>query len=230
MRARLHAANGRIGFYREGHARAVRRRADAAAGRRDECVDRAGRGARRTRCTDRVGGDRAVREHQRRSARVPPRAACWSRRVGVHAAGGGSRRPFGVASRSTGRRGAAAGVRRRVDAPDDGARRPRLQRDVRAFFQGNRFLVRASGASTWRRVFRRDRLSICMPASACSVCRSPRRARPNVIVVEGDPVSGSDLQVERRAIRRSRPGGAPQRRAVRGAGPRPERGPARARR
>ena len=91
-----------------------------------------------------------------------------------------------------------------------------LRRHAESFFQANRFLVPDLVHAVMDAVAADGPCSTCTPAWGCSRSRWRRPAGARVMAVEGDRVSGADLQRNARAVRgRSRPDGhARQRRGL----------------
>ena len=205
MRARLHVSNGRVGFYREGtHALCgvaqTRQLADAT----NTWIDRLEElMARRT-----LTGCAAVEISENISG--DERACHLELHAGVDASGYAA-----LAEGLTGlsaARADRAGVEVLSGTPSvaDVVSGLRLRRDVRSFFQGNRFLIEplaqrvASLAGTGPVVDLYAGVGLFGLSLAAA-------GAPGVIVVEGDPVSGLDLnqnaepfgdrvRVERRSV------------------------------
>jgi len=207
MRARLHAANGRIGFYREGtHALCgvsqTRQLSDAThawIARAEEIVASLGNDALTAiELSENVAGDQ--------------RACCLELQAGTDAA-----RLSGLAEGLVGLSASRAdrgGVETLSGTPtiSDVVRGVRLQRDVRAFFQGNRFLLEPLVDYVSARVADGPVVDLYAGVGLFGLTLAAARPSP-VIVVEGDPVSGSDLtanaepfgdrvRVERRSVER----------------------------
>lgn len=213
MRARMHAANGRVGFYREGThvlcgAAQTRQLADATntwIARIEELIARHSlTGLAALEVSENISGDERAC-HLELHAGVDASAytvlaegltglsAARGDRAGVEVLSGTPRVVDSLAIPGT-----------REGAPYEGHPFPyvgppvkgaavRLQRDVRSFFQGNRFLLEplvqcvTSLAGTGRV------LDLYAGVGLFGLSLAAAGA-PAVIVVEGDPVSGVDLE------------------------------------
>jgi 23S rRNA (uracil1939-C5)-methyltransferase len=236
MRARLHAANGRIGFYREGThvlcgAAPTRQLADATntwLARVEELLARHSlSGLAAVDVAENVsGGERAchVELHGGVDASsykviadgLTGLSAARADRAGVEVLAG---TPVVVDSLAI--PGTPAGApyvphppqgAPHVGHPFKGAAAVRLQRDVRAFFQGNRFLLESLVQRVASLVGTGPVVDLYAGVGLFGLSLAAAGA-PGVIVVEGDPVSGVDLKqnaepfgdrvrVERRSVER----------------------------
>jgi 23S rRNA (uracil1939-C5)-methyltransferase len=188
MRARLHASNGQVGFYREGtHALCgvgqTRQLADATSAwvaQVEEIVERHSlEGLAAMELAENISGDQR---------------ACH---LELHAgADGAAFRALaaGLAGLSASRSD-QPGVEVLSGAPviTDTVRGVRLQREVRAFFQGNRFLIEPLVQHVSARVPDGPVIDLYAGVGLFGLSLAAAGAS-NVIVVEGDPVSALDLQ------------------------------------
>jgi 23S rRNA (uracil1939-C5)-methyltransferase len=188
MRARLHASNGRVGFYREGThvlcgAGQTRQLADSTNGwiaDVEQLVERHSlRGLAALEVSENMSGDqRACHLELQAGADASTFTPLAERLVGLSAS-----------------RADRPGVDVLSGSPlvHDIVRGVRLQRDVRSFFQGNRFLVEPLVELVSARV--PDDPVIDLYAGVGLLGLSLAAARTSsVIVVEGDPIGGSDLK------------------------------------
>ena len=206
MRARLHVENGRIGFFREGtHALCgvsqTRQLFDATSlwiARAEEILmgTPSPGGLTAIELSENIAGDQ--------------RACHLELQAGTEAS-----QFMGVAGGLVGlsaSRGDRGGVETLSGTPtiSDSVRGVRLQRDVRAFFQGNRFLVEPLVEHVSARVPEGPVVDLYAGVGLFGLSIAAARSSA-VVVVEGDPVSGSDLtanaepfgdrvRVERRSV------------------------------
>ncbi len=223
MRARLHAANGRVGFYREGThvlcgAAPTRQLADATnawLARVEELLVRHSlAGLAAVEVSENIGGtERAC--HVELQAGVDTSgykalaegltglSAARADRAGVEVLAGAPVVVDSLAIPGTPDGAPYAGH------PFKGAA-VRLQRDVRAFFQGNRFLLEPLVQRVGSLVGTGPVIDLYAGVGLFGLSLAAAGA-PRVIVVEGDPVSGADLtrnaapfgdrvRVERRSV------------------------------
>ena len=189
MRARLHVSNGRVGFYREGThtlcgAAQTRQLSDATNAWIAEAEQMISRrsltGLAAVEVSENMRGDQ-------RACHLELHAGTDAGRFEPLASG-----LIGLSAE----RADKAGVEVLGGTPTltDTVTGVRLQRDVRAFFQGNRFLIEPLV----------QRVAALVPAGPVIDLYAgvglfglslAAAGTPEVIVVEGDPVSGSDLSV-----------------------------------
>lgn len=188
MRARLHAANGRIGFYREGtHTLCgvgqTRQLADAT----HTWLDRAGQmvsqqalnGLAAIEISENIAGDQ-------RACHLELRAGCEVSAFAPLAGG-----LTGISARRADR--SAVEVVSGTPVISDRVRGVHLQRDVRAFFQGNRFLIDPLIEHVLARVPDGPVVDLYAGVGLFGLSLAATR-RASIIAVEGDPVSGADLE------------------------------------
>ena len=221
MRARLHAANGRVGFFREGThvlcgAAPTRQLADATNAwlvRVEELLARDSlSGLAAVELSENIGGERAC--HLELHAGVDASgytalaegltglSAARADRAGVEVLAGTPRVVDSLAIPGTPEGAPDAGhpvqssvghpVQSSVGHPFKGAV-VRLQRDVRAFFQGNRFLLESLVHHVRSLVGPGPVVDLYAGVGLFGLSLAAAGA-PGVIVVEGDPVSGADLR------------------------------------
>ena len=205
MRARLHAANGRVGFYREGThvlcgAALTRQLADATnawlAGVEELLARHSLAGLTAVEVAENISGaERACHVELQTGVETSGYTALAEGLSGLSAA-----------------RADRAGVEVLAGTPVvadvlDGLR---LQRDVRAFFQGNRFLLEPLIQRVRSLVGQGPVIDLYAGVGLFGLSLAAAGA-PGVVVVEGDPVSGADLtrnaepfgdrvRVERRSV------------------------------
>ena len=229
MRARLHAANGRVGFFREGThvlcgAAPTRQLADATNAwlvRVEELLARDSlSGLAAVELSENIGGERAC--HLELHAGVDASgytalaegltglSAARADRAGVEVLAGTPSVVDSLAIPGTPEGAPYAGhpvqssvghpvpssaghpVQSSVGHPFKGAV-VRLQRDVRAFFQGNRFLLESLVHHVRSLVGPGPVVDLYAGVGLFGLSLAAAGA-PGVIVVEGDPVSGADLR------------------------------------
>ena len=221
MRARLHAANGRVGFFREGThvlcgAAPTRQLADATNAwlvRVEELLARDSlSGLAAVELSENIGGERAC--HLELHAGVDASgytalaegltglSAARADRAGVEVLAGTPSVVDSLAIAGTPEGAPYAGhsvpssvghpVQSSVGHPFKGAV-VRLQRDVRAFFQGNRFLLDSLVHHVRSLVGPGPVVDLYAGVGLFGLSLAAAGA-PGVIVVEGDPVSGADLR------------------------------------
>ena len=188
MRARLHAANGRLGFYREGThticaAAQTRQLADSTnewVHRADQLVSQQALNALAAiEISENIAGDQ--------------RACHLELHRGVE--------PSAVAPLAEGLTGLSASRADRAGVDvisgtpvvSDSVRGVGLQRGVRAFFQGNRFLIEPLVDHVLARVPEGPVVDLYAGVGLFALSLAAVR-EASIIAVEGDPVSGSDLQ------------------------------------
>ena len=216
MRARLHAATGRIGFYREGthalcSAAQTRQLADSTHAwivRIEELVGRHSLvGLAALELSENISGDqRACHLELHAGAEASSFMPLAEGLTGLSAARG-DRPGVEVLSGTP-----AVTDDLAIGGTAEGAphKRVRLQRDVRAFFQGNRFLVEPLLRHVASLVPKGPVVDLYAGVGVFGLFLAAAGDR-TVIVVEGDPVSGSDLasnaepfadrvRVERRSV------------------------------
>jgi len=188
MRARLHASNGRIGFYREGtHAlcdasqtRQLSDGTNAWIARAEEIVPgTAQAGLAAIELSENIVGDeRACHLELQAGADVSRFTGLAEGLVGLSAS-----------------RADRGGVETLSGTPtiSDSVRGVHLQREVRAFFQGNRFLIEPLVEHVIARVPEGPVVDLYAGVGMFGLSLAATRSS-TVIVVEGDPVSGSDLK------------------------------------
>lgn len=188
MRARLHAANGRLGFYREGtHAlcgvaqtRQLSEATNAWIARAEEIVSSlAIQGLAAIELSENIDGDQ--------------RACHLELHAGSEAS---SCTPLaeGLVGLSASRADQPGGdVLSGTPLVCDTLLGVRLQRDVRAFFQGNRFLIESLVEHVVARVPDGPVVDLYAGVGLFGLSLAALRTS-SVIVVEGDPVSSSDLK------------------------------------
>ena len=188
MRARLHASNGQIGFYREGThtlcgAGQTRQLADATIAwieQAEQIVERQSlEGLAALELAENISGDQ-------RACHLELHAGADVATFKVMADG------LGGLSAS---RADQPGVEVLSGAPviTDTVRGVHLQRDVRAFFQGNRFLVEPLVEHVIARVRPGPVVDLYAGVGLLGLSLAAS-GTSSVIAVEGDPVSGLDLQ------------------------------------
>ena len=205
MRARLHAANGRVGFYREGthalcSAAPTRQLADATnawLARVEELIARHSlSGLTAVEVSENISGtERACHVELQAGVDYSGYKALAEGLTGLSAA-----------------RADRAGVEVLAGTPvvADVFGGLRLQRDVRAFFQGNRFLLEPLVQLVGALVGTGPVIDLYAGVGLFGLSLAAAGA-PGVIAVEGDPVSGADLtqnaepfgdrvRVERRSV------------------------------
>ena len=188
MRARLHVADGQVGFYREGtHALCrigqTRQLADATndwIANVEQVIRRESlRGLAAIELSENITGDqRGCHLEVHAGADVAPFKALSDGLVGLSA------------SRAD-RNGIAVLSGKPVIT--DTVKAVRFQREVRAFFQGNRFLVERLVEHVTAHVADGPLVDLYAGVGLFGLSAAASRAT-NVIVVEGDPVSGADLK------------------------------------
>ena len=188
MRARLHASNGRIGFYREGThtlcgAGQTRQLSDATnawLAQAEQIVEsRSLDGLAALELAENINGDqRACHLELHAGADVAAFKALANGLAGLSAS-----------------RADQPGVEVLSGVPviTDTVRGVRLQRDARAFFQGNRFLVEPLVEHVIAHVPPGPVVELYAGVGLFGLSLAAS-GTPNVIAVEGDPVSGLDLQ------------------------------------
>ena len=187
MRARLHAANGRVGFFREGThvlcgAAPTRQLADATNAwlvRVEELLARDSlSGLAAVELSENIGGERACHLELHAGVDASGYTALAEGLTGLSAA-----------------RADRAGVEVLAGTPSvaDVLGDLRLQRDVRAFFQGNRFLLESLVHHVRSLVGPGPVVDLYAGVGLFGLSLAAAGA-PGVIVVEGDPVSGADLR------------------------------------
>ena len=189
MRARLHAANGRLGFYREGtHTLCAVNQTRQLADSTHAWLDRANQlvsqqalhALTAIEISENITGDQ--------------RACHLELQAGIEASA--------FTPLADGLTGISAS---RADRPGieviggtpvirDAVRGVQLQRDVRAFFQGNRFLIEPLVEHVLARVPEGPVVDLYAGVGLFGLSLAAARSA-SVIVVEGDPVSGSDLKM-----------------------------------
>jgi len=188
MRARLHAANGRIGFYREGtHTLCAvgqtRQLADSTAA----WLERAGQlvssqamnALTALEISENIAGDqRACHLEMHGGSEASAFATLSDGLVGLSAA-----------------RADRSGVEVISGSPvvSDSVRGVRFQRDVRAFFQGNRFLIERLVEHVRARVPAGPVIDLYAGVGLFGLSLAAA-GQASVIAVEGDSVSGADLK------------------------------------
>jgi 23S rRNA (uracil1939-C5)-methyltransferase len=216
MRARLHAANGRIGFYREGThmlcgAAPTRQLADATnawlAHVEEFLARRSLAGLAAVEIAENIsGGERACHielhagvdasGYQAVADGLTGLSAARADRAGVEVLAGTPVVVDSIAIPGT-PEGAPHVLRTPEGAPYVGhpfkGAAVRLQRDVRAFFQGNRFLLEPLVQRVASLVGTGPVVDLYAGVGLFGLSLAAAGA-PGVIVVEGDPVSGVDLQ------------------------------------
>lgn len=205
MRARLHAANGRVGFYREGThvlcgAAPTRQLADATnawlAQVEELLVRHSLAGLTAVEVSENIGGTE-------RACHVELQAGVDASRYQALAEG-----LTGLSAARADRAGVEVLAGTPVVADVLGGLR--LQRDVRAFFQGNRFLLEPLVRRVGSLVGPGPVIDLYAGVGLFGLSLAAAGA-PGVVVVEGDPVSGADLtqnaepfgdrvRVERRSV------------------------------
>ena len=187
MRARLHASNGRIGFYREGThtlcgAGQTRQLADATnawLAAAEQIGPDALNGLAAIELAENISGDqRACHLELDAGAGLEAFKSLADSLSGLSAS-----------------RADQSGVEVLSGAPviTDTVRGVHLQRDVRAFFQGNRFLVEPLVDHVIARVPAGTVVDLYAGVGLFGLSLAAS-GTSSVIAVEGDPVSGSDLQ------------------------------------
>ena len=188
MRARLHASDGRIGFYREGtHAlcgasqtRQLSDGTNAWIARAEEIVPgTAQAGLAAIELSENIVGDeRACHLELQAGADVSRFTGLAEGLVGLSAS-----------------RADRGGVETLSGTPtiSDSVRGVHLQREVRAFFQGNRFLIEPLVEHVIDRVPEGPVVDLYAGVGLFGLSLAATRSS-TVIVVEGDPVSGADLK------------------------------------
>lgn len=188
MRARLHVASGRIGFYREGtHAlcavgqtRQLSDETNAWISRAEEIVARNAQGGLAAiELSENIAGDqRACHLELQADTATSAFVGLTDGLVGLSAS-----------------RADQGGVDTLSGTPmiADSVRGVRLQRDVRAFFQGNRFLIEPLVEHVLARVSEGPVVDLYAGVGLFGLSIAAVRSAP-IIVVEGDPLSGSDLK------------------------------------
>jgi 23S rRNA (uracil1939-C5)-methyltransferase len=205
MRARLHAANGRIGFYREGthllcgvaQTRQLAAATNAWIARAEEIVARHSlSGLTAVELSENIGGDqRACHLELEAGIEVLPFAPLADGLAGLSAA-----------------RADRTGVETLGGSPrvTDTVNGVTLQRQVRSFFQANRFLVEPLVQQVARLVPAGPVVDLYAGVGLFGLSLAAAGAA-HVIAVEGDPISGADLmtnaepfadrvRVERRSV------------------------------
>ena len=188
MRARLHVANGRIGFYREGtHTLCGVGQTRQLADSTHVWLDRAAQllsqqtlnGLAAIEISENIAGDQ--------------RACHLELHAGVEASA------FALlADGNTGlsaSRAERSGVEVISGTPviSDTVRGVRLERDVRAFFQGNRFLIEPLAGHVLARVPEGPVVDLYAGVGLFGLSLAAAR-NASIVAVEGDPVSGSNLK------------------------------------
>lgn len=188
MRARLHASNGRIGFYREGthtlcgasQTRQLSDGTNAWIALAEEIVPgTAQAGLAAIELSENIVGDqRACHLELQAGADVSRFTGLAEGLVGLSAS-----------------RADRGGVETLSGTPtiSDSVRGVHLQREVRAFFQGNRFLIEPLVEHVIARVPEGPVVDLYAGVGLFGLSLAAARSSA-VIVVEGDPVSGSDLK------------------------------------
>jgi 23S rRNA (uracil1939-C5)-methyltransferase len=226
MRARLHAQDGRIGFFREG----THQVCDAAhtyqllpatiewvAQAEERLAAARLSGLAGVEIAENIPGDERVCHLELHGGTDPEAFAALGEGL------------TGLSAERTDRAGVVqlAGVPRVSDTLRVGDAELTLGRDVRAFFQGNRFLVERLAAHVAARIAPGPVVDLYAGVGLFGLAIASIGKRP-VTLVEGDPISGSDLQrnaaafgsgvrVERRSVEaflRSGGGRRPSRTAV----------------
>jgi 23S rRNA (uracil1939-C5)-methyltransferase len=188
MRARLHASNGRIGFYREGthtlcSAAPTRQLADATnawiAAMEELIARHALAGLAALDVAENIGGDeRACHVELHAGVETSDYAALSDGLTGLSAARA-DRAGFEVLSGTP--------------VVTDVLNGLRLQRDVRAFFQGNRFLVNSLVQRVVSLAGNGPIVDLYAGVGLFGLSLAAAGA-PRVIAVEGDSISGRELQ------------------------------------
>jgi 23S rRNA (uracil1939-C5)-methyltransferase len=194
MRARLHAVNGRLGFYREeSHelcdATQTGQLAEAAgewiAAAQNIIRDAGPGGVAGVEMTENIAGDeRACHLDLRAGVRAADYSALANALVGLTAQSADSR----VAETLAGTPQVTDVIRFRDDVPA-----LRLTRHVRAFFQGNRFLIGSLVQQVLALVPQGPVIDLYAGGGLFGLSLAVAGAE-RVTMVEGDPVSGADLQ------------------------------------
>ena len=194
MRARLHAANGRIGFYREGthtlcgasQTQQLSVATNAWIARAEEIVSGIAPAALTAiELSENIGGDqRACHLELQAGTDASAFSGLADGLVGLSA----SRADRGDVDTLSG-----------TPTISDTIHGVRLQRDVRAFFQGNRFLLEPLVQHVIDRVPEAPVCDLYAGVGVFGLTLAAVRSSP-VIVVEGDPVSGFDLQANAAAF------------------------------
>lgn len=211
MRARLHAANGRVGFYREGThvlcaAAPTRQLADATnawLARVEELLARHSlAGLTAVEVSENIDGtERACHldlqagvdtsGYEALAEGLTGLSAARADRAGVEVLAGTPVVVDSLAILGTPEGAPYVGQKGHVGHPFKGAT-VRLQRDVRAFFQGNRFLLEPLVQRVASLVGTGPVIDLYAGVGLFGLSLAAAGA-PRVIVVEGDPVSGADL-------------------------------------
>lgn len=216
MRARLHAVDGRIGFYREGThalcaAAQTRQLADATTAWIAAVEDLVGRhsltGLAAIEVSENISGDQRACHLELHAGSEASAFALIGEGLAGLSASRADRHGVEVVS----------GTPVVTDDLSIGGTPPeaprtavRLQRDVRAFFQGNRFLVQRLVEHVAARVLDGPVVDLYAGVGLFGLSLAAAGA-PRVLVVDGDPVSGADLtsnaepfgdrvRVERRSV------------------------------
>jgi 23S rRNA (uracil1939-C5)-methyltransferase len=200
MRARLHAVNGRLGFYREeSHVLCdavqtgqLLESAGAWIASAQEVIRRAGpAGVTGVEIAENIAGDqRACHLELRQGINPADYSALATGLVGLTAQSADS--PFAQTLAGT------PHVTDVIPLQDEG--RPlRLTRHVRAFFQGNRFLVRTLVQQVLALVPAGPVIDLYAGGGLFGLAVAA--AGGDVTLVEGDPVSGADLQTNAEPFR-----------------------------
>lgn len=200
MRAHLHARNGRLGFYREGShdlcdAAATRQLLPATIG----WIARVEDMIRRERLSDLAGIDIAENvSGEERACHLELRERADPARYGVLADGlVGLSAQCGDAAEARTLAGTPA-IHDVIELPPNTASPAlRLRRHVRAFFQGNRFLLARLVSEVIARVPAGSVVDLYAGGGLLGLALAASGAA-RVTLVEGDPVSASDLDVNAR--------------------------------
>ena len=196
MRARLHAESGRLGFYREGSHELC----DPVLTRQllpstNEWIAHAEAVLRRERLNDVIaveiaenitGDERACHVELRSIGDAARCAALADGLVGLSASGVGDARTTTVSG--------SLAIHDEVPVGEGGeAITLRLRRHVRAFFQGNRFLIGHLVREVTACVPREPTVDLYAGGGLLGLALAATGV-PHVTLVEGDPVSGVDLE------------------------------------
>jgi tRNA/tmRNA/rRNA uracil-C5-methylase (TrmA/RlmC/RlmD family) len=199
MRARLHAAGGRLGFYREGThevcdpactgqlgPEALAWIADAGQALRPDALA----GISEVELAESIDG-------RERACHLVLRAGADAVRYGVLAGG-----LAGLTAQAADRAGASvvagkAMVADVLDGLGPGASAVRIERQARAFFQSNRFLLRPLVEHVLSTVPRGPVFDFYAGVGLFGLSLAAAGCEP-VTLVEGDPVSGTDLETNAR--------------------------------